>query len=180
MESKIVERTRNAKALHTLSDTTSIRIVSELERKNLSFTEIREKLDLSKGTLYYYLKKLIKSGLIVNYYQKRERSSEYSFYKLTPFGNQILEKLDAHRKIGKPSIIEGQKSRIGTSEIPIFWVYDNFMTQKRFPLEELPVTEDDKFHYFKVYKGKEKNFSTLSHDKWFHSRKKEEIGEKRL
>ena len=85
--SSVNEKTRIAKALVTLTDETSVKISTNLEKKDLSFSELKNIINVDKNTLYYNIKKLIKSGIIVNYYLKKEGSSEYSFYKLTPFGH---------------------------------------------------------------------------------------------
>ena len=88
------EQIMSAKAFATLSDKTSLDIANRVEDDDLSFTELQKSTNLDKNSLYYKIKKLIKSGIIVNYYQKRENTSEYSFYKITSFGKRILKQLE--------------------------------------------------------------------------------------
>jgi len=88
------EQIMAAKAFATLSDKTSLDIANRVEGDDLSFTELQKSTNLDKNSLYYKIKKLIKSGIVVNYYQKRENTSEYSFYKITSFGKRILKQLE--------------------------------------------------------------------------------------
>lgn len=83
-----------AKALSTLSDKTAMEILYRLKDNDLSFSEIQKSLNIDKGTLSYHIKKLIKAGVTVNYYQKRKNSKEYSFYQLTQFAKDLIKKFD--------------------------------------------------------------------------------------
>lgn len=61
-----------------------------------SFTEIREKLNLEKtqsNKLAYWLDKLEEEGLIVNDIIKIPNKKESSFYSLSAFGEDLLDKL---------------------------------------------------------------------------------------
>lgn len=84
------EQIMTAKAFATLSDKTSLDIANRLKNDDLSFTELQKSTNLDKNSLYYKIKNLIKSGIIVNYYQKRKNTSEYSFYQITSFGKKIM------------------------------------------------------------------------------------------
>lgn len=98
MPKNLDEQTIVAKAFATLSDKTSLDIANRLKNNDLSFTELQKSTNLDKNSLYYKIKKLIKSGIVVNYYQKRENTSEYSFYKITSFGKKRLEQLEIPTK----------------------------------------------------------------------------------
>ncbi len=110
MPKNLDEQAMVAKAFATLSDITSRIIVNKLENDNLSFTELQKSTRLDKNSLYYKIKKLIKSGIIVNYYQKREDTSEYSFYKITSFGKKILDQLDISVVKKRPIVTTDKKS----------------------------------------------------------------------
>ena len=87
------------------------------------------------NTLYYKLKKLISSGLIVNYYRKSDTSSEYSFYKITIFGKKILKQLDIPDVKKRPVTTIDKESYSFKEEInklfmipPLF--FDSYMKTK--------------------------------------------------
>ena len=126
------------KALSILSDENSRNVVELLKEEDLSFSEIRKKLDLEKGTLSYHIKKLIKCGIIVNYYQKKLDSNEYSFYQLTSFAKSLLKNLS----ILTESI----------SEKPIKIDYQHSQRDKRF--EGLLVTDIKDRYRFEINKQK--------------------------
>lgn len=79
------------KASAILSDKTSMRIVTKVMRNNfLSFTKLQKSTELDKDTLYYKIKKLIKSGILETYTRK-EDTSEHTYYIISPFGKKILK-----------------------------------------------------------------------------------------
>jgi DNA-binding HxlR family transcriptional regulator len=68
-----------------------VNIAKALTKEDLSFAELKLKTGLKDNKLYDSLKELMKKGFIVNYYQKREGTDEYSFYQLTSFGKDRLK-----------------------------------------------------------------------------------------
>ena len=58
-------------------------IIKLLERTDYSFVELKNKLNISEEILYKKLKELIKLGIVVNYYMRKEGADEYSYYQLT-------------------------------------------------------------------------------------------------
>lgn len=98
------------KAISTLSDKTALNIVELLKTHDLSFSQIQKIINIDKGTLSYHIKKLLKSALIVNYYQKKEGTNEYSFYQLTGFAKDLLDNIS---KINP----DKEKTKIETNSI---------------------------------------------------------------
>jgi DNA-binding MarR family transcriptional regulator len=63
------------------------------DMSDFSFSEIQTYADKKKSVISNHLKKLEMTGFIQNYYQKKKNSNEYSFYKLTDYGKDILSNL---------------------------------------------------------------------------------------
>jgi len=57
----------------------------------LSFSDLRKKLEIDKAMLNYHLGKLIESALIQHYYKHELGTEKYSFYNITPFGQDFVE-----------------------------------------------------------------------------------------
>lgn len=59
-----------------------------------TFSQIKEKRDLSPGNCAYHLNKLMKAELVSNSYQTPEEGSrEYSYYEATPLGGEVIKRL---------------------------------------------------------------------------------------
>lgn len=69
------------------------RIIIDLhETGSLSYSKIRERIELSKGTLNYHLKKLLSAGLVRNYID--DHTEPYSsYYEVSEFGVSIIDNL---------------------------------------------------------------------------------------
>lgn len=73
----------------------AIVVLLDIEGKK-SFTELREKLNLKKSQsnkLAYWLDKLEEEGLVVNEIIKVPNKRESSFYRLSGFGKDLLDKI---------------------------------------------------------------------------------------
>jgi len=66
-------------------------ILNEVEK--LSFSEIREKVGISRPLLANHLKKLIKSLLIEHFYEHEVGNENFSYYRIAPFGKTLLENM---------------------------------------------------------------------------------------
>lgn len=82
-------------------------VILDIEGKK-SFTELREKLNLNKdqsNKLSYWLDKLEEEGLVVNDIIKIPDRRESSFYSLSRFGKDLLDKiLEAYINYISPSV----------------------------------------------------------------------------
>jgi DNA-binding HxlR family transcriptional regulator len=81
------------RAICSLDDEKKFAIIALLKDGDRSFSQLMDELGLDQSTLRYHLKKLSFGGIIENYYQKRTDTTEYSFYKLSEFGRDLLSKL---------------------------------------------------------------------------------------
>lgn len=61
------------------------------DKEELSFSEIGEFLGKEKGTISSHLKKLEISGVLENFYKKSKENKDYSFYRITSMGNNLLK-----------------------------------------------------------------------------------------
>jgi len=69
------------------------RIIIDLhETGSLSYSKIRERTGLSKGTLNYHLKKLSSAGMIRNHIHD-EVQPYSSYYEVSEFGASIIDNL---------------------------------------------------------------------------------------
>jgi DNA-binding transcriptional ArsR family regulator len=69
------------------------RILIELEEKgSLSYSEILQRTELSKGTLNYHLKLLAAAGMTRNFIQD-EFGPYSSYYEISEFGRNVIENL---------------------------------------------------------------------------------------
>lgn len=59
----------------------------------LSFTALQKTLEIDKAMLSYHLGKLIESALVHHYYKHELGTEQYSFYNMTPFGQNFVETL---------------------------------------------------------------------------------------
>lgn len=69
-------------------------IVLLSRKKELSFSQIQNELNLEKLTLNFHLKKLFSSALIDHYFKHEIGNQKYSFYSITPLGSRILTSLN--------------------------------------------------------------------------------------
>ena len=64
-----------------------------LKDGDLTFTQIKESGSVKKSQIAVELKKLERAGIVRNYYQKKEDSTEFSFYALTMIGDAFLTQM---------------------------------------------------------------------------------------
>ena len=79
--------------IKSLNDVTRRRIFLALTENDESYSQIRERFNLKKGTLTYHLHNLVGSGLIRNYTERLPESRHNSYYELTDFGHRFIEGL---------------------------------------------------------------------------------------
>jgi DNA-binding transcriptional ArsR family regulator len=93
--SKIQEfPTELVKALEGLNHINRQKIlITLLEGKQLSFSDIKHRTDMNDALLSSHLRKLKDSLLVEQYYQHIQNKQDYSYYQLTEYGKNILTKL---------------------------------------------------------------------------------------
>ena len=68
------------------------RILIELQETNsLSYSELKEKVGLGKGTFNYHLKKLSEAGMVRNFLLEQVETSFISFYEISELGKRIVD-----------------------------------------------------------------------------------------
>lgn len=80
----------------------------------LPFSELQKILEIDKAMLSYHLGKLIESALVHHYYKHELGTEKYSFYNVTPFGQNFVETLSQFLR-PQPNPIQIQESS-ATSE----------------------------------------------------------------
>ncbi len=83
---------RLLKAVNSLNDLNRFALLLALTEAERSYQELIE-MGFSTGKLYNHLQHLLKNGLIENFYQRKEGSRHYSFYRIAPFGHTVLESI---------------------------------------------------------------------------------------
>jgi len=79
-------------AIRELGNDQRIAILIALHRHDtLSFIQLVKTLEIDKGILSYHLRKLIKSALVLHDYKYEFGNMKYSFYGITPLGQNIVE-----------------------------------------------------------------------------------------
>jgi len=73
------------------SDYRAAIFVAMYKHGELSFSDLRKKLEIDKAMLNYHLGKLIESALVQHYYKHELGTEKYSFYSMTPFGQDFVE-----------------------------------------------------------------------------------------
>jgi len=66
-------------------------VLNEVEK--LSFSEIREKVDINRSLLANHLKKLSKTLLIEHFYEHEVGNEKFSYYSISTFGKSLLENM---------------------------------------------------------------------------------------
>jgi DNA-binding HxlR family transcriptional regulator len=81
-------------ALKVFSDDTRFAIVLTLLKDgNMSFSELADSLGIEKNILSHHLKTLVQSAFVKNYYDKKDNTSDYSFYASTTLSRDIIDRL---------------------------------------------------------------------------------------
>lgn len=68
-------------------------VLALLERGDLSFTQLKNILEIEKSRLNYHLTNLTRATLVKHVYKHELGKMEYSYYTLTRFGRKILSEL---------------------------------------------------------------------------------------
>jgi len=94
------------KAVRALGHDVRCAIVVDLSRKpELTFTQLKEDLDIDTGLLNNHLKILMDGAIVEHYYKHELGNEQYSYYGLTLFGKDflrgILEPLKSVQQLGK-------------------------------------------------------------------------------
>ena len=93
-------------AIKALDHEVRLAVVSALEQHgDLSFSELRRLLKISKSDFYYHLKQLMMGGIIKSYSREKMEISPYtSYYGLTELGKSFTTALS--RALLPPSLLE--------------------------------------------------------------------------
>ena len=82
------------KAVEGLNNTYRQEILLALtEVEKLSFSEIRERVGISRPLLASHLKKLSKTLLIEHFYEHEVGNEKFSYYRISTFGKALLENM---------------------------------------------------------------------------------------
>jgi DNA-binding HxlR family transcriptional regulator len=84
----------------------------------LSFSDLQKKLEIDKAMLNYHIGKLIESALVQHYYKHELGTEKYSFYNITPFGQDFVEIL-SHFLRPQPYPIALEESSTTTPDVLI-------------------------------------------------------------
>lgn len=88
------------RAIKALSEDARLAVVVVLLKNGeMTFSELSRILEMSSSNLTHHLKKLTQAALIENFFQRKEGSEEYSFYRATllaeDFTRNMLNSLKA-------------------------------------------------------------------------------------
>lgn len=104
------------------SDYRAAIFVALYKHGELSFSELQKTLEMDKANLNYHLKTLTESALVHHYYKHELGTEKYSFYHVTPFGQDFVEILSQFLR-PQPCLLAPQESttasRIFISNFPI-------------------------------------------------------------
>ncbi len=94
------------KAVRAFGHDVRCAIVVDLSRKGeLTFTQLKEDIDIDPGLLSNHLKILMDGAIVEHYYKHDLGNEQYSYYGLTLFGKDflrgILEPLKSVQQLGK-------------------------------------------------------------------------------
>jgi len=99
---KVLDINEQLESIEIISNRDTFRVLSMLAKHEaLSFSQLKNKLNLNPNSLHRCLSKLSAHGLIENYYEKKEDQKIYSFYKISSKGRE-----DLHSNIGVPRLWE--------------------------------------------------------------------------
>ena len=68
-------------------------VVTLLKNEEMTFSELSRSLKMSSSNLTHHLKKLTQAALIENFFQRKEDSEEYSFYRATLLAEDFLKNI---------------------------------------------------------------------------------------
>jgi len=129
-------------AIKTLQDDTRIEILLTLsENGEMSFSPIGHSMGLSSSGLTYHLQPLKESALIENFFKKVENVDSHSFYRVTEFGERLIDSLF---RILNPGPVLVEYSKTYEREITIREKWEDRIKYSKIPP---PVLEDEKGAY---------------------------------
>lgn len=101
------------RAIKTLSEEARLAIlIVLLKNGEMTFSELSRAVDMSSSNLTHHLRKLVQAALVENYFQRRQDSEEYSFYKGTvfaeDFARNVLGVLD-YTSLLESALVQFQK-----------------------------------------------------------------------
>lgn len=86
--------TETRKAIKSLGNDVRIAAVTALiEHRELSLSELQEKLEIERPNLIPHLKNLVKSSIVEQCYRHEVGNPKYSFYSVTGFGEDLIRAL---------------------------------------------------------------------------------------
>ena len=91
------------RAIKALSEDARLAIVVVLLKNGeMTFSELSRVLNMSSSNLTHHLKKLIQAALIENFFQRKEDSDEYSFYRATLLAEDFTKNLLKSQEVVTP------------------------------------------------------------------------------
>ena len=76
---------------HALSNRARLGILILLGEARLTFSELKQRMNMTDGNLSYHLDIMFKARLVHNEYVKTEGTGYYSYYELSELGRRILQ-----------------------------------------------------------------------------------------
>ena len=78
-------------AIKALSNENSLRVITYLLNEGAkSFNELHKELNISKPNVAFYVKNLMVSGLIYNFYKANIYNNKHSYYEVSKLGRTIM------------------------------------------------------------------------------------------
>jgi len=91
------------RAIKALSEDARLAVVVVLLKNGeMTFSELSRVLNMSSSNLTHHLKKLIQAALIENFFQRKEDSDEYSFYRATLLAEDFTKNLLKSQEVVTP------------------------------------------------------------------------------
>lgn len=118
--------------IKSLSDDNRLAIMIDLllQPKGKTFTQLKEDIGVTQGTLNYHLKNLFESGLINNEFKKSDNTREYSYYLPSRMGTIFFNKvLDFVEEPLKYHTIDIKESTTSLYPSPISYLTTSLDTQ---------------------------------------------------
>jgi len=125
------------RAIKTLQDDRRWDLLLMLsENGELSFSGIQQEMNLSSPNLTYHLQSLQESALVENFFKKVENVDSHSFYRVTEFGQRLIDSLF---KILSPGPILIEYKQTHEREITIKDTWTNEIRFTKLPPPQKPM-----------------------------------------
>ncbi len=99
--------------LKVLNSEFDLAVISALEEKDLTFSGLKESLEIDDNKLLtYHLKKLTIRGLIQHYYEHSKFEQNYSYYSLSKLAKKLIRNINDVFDFGESDL--GKFSRINS------------------------------------------------------------------